>query len=100
VDTSKYIWSREGGTARPLPVKWGQLGATSAAGHLESSTTIEGVMPPGAGAEVGAGSINAGEADGGCCSGCCAAITACFAATAACAVGAYAACARMRPTRN
>ena len=26
VDTSKYIWSKDGGGARPLPVKWGQLG--------------------------------------------------------------------------
>lgn len=31
VDTSHYVWSRSGGTARPLSVRWGPLGDTPSA---------------------------------------------------------------------
>ena len=31
----RYVWAREGGSARPMPVQWGDLGATSSAAHLE-----------------------------------------------------------------
>ena len=33
----RYIWSRDGGTARPMPVQWGELGVTEAGQHLQTS---------------------------------------------------------------
>jgi hypothetical protein len=45
VDTSKYVWSREGGTARPMPVQWGELGVVASASHLEITSTKDEPVP-------------------------------------------------------
>jgi hypothetical protein len=83
VDTSKYVWSRDGGTARPLPVKWGELGPTAGAGHLEATGYKEGIDEP----------LLEGQNKPGCCSRCC------FSCQFCCA-SCYRRCADCRPHRG
>jgi len=82
VDTSKYVWSREGGSARPMPVKWGELGPTAGAGHLEASGYKEGVDEP----------LLEGQEKPGCCA------RFCFSCHFCCS-SCYSRCANCRPHR-
>jgi hypothetical protein len=41
VETSHYIWARDGGSAVPMPVQWGELGAT----HNAPGTNLENADP-------------------------------------------------------
>jgi hypothetical protein len=100
VDASKYIWSREGGTARPLPVKWGELGPTAAAGHLE--VTAKKTVPQVS--EADPESLDQFLEDNGPAppakAGCCSCWGRCFRNMGLCCSRCYSKCAGCRPVRD
>lgn len=95
VDTSKYIWAKDGGSARPMPVKWGNLGATTAGSHLESETKIITEQSP-----YGyPGSIQE-EEDESCCESCMYRLQYYFGYCLACCKEAFDKCKNARPYRG
>jgi len=101
VDASKYIWSREGGSARPFPVKWGELGPTSAAAHLEV-TERKDVPATVQVNESDPESLDSFLEESGppAKSGCCSCWGRCFHRIGLCCSGCYASCASCRPLRE